>query len=509
MSKFVNSREAIVSPLLLWKDKPTQVAVQETYEIKTYPVTNLFNEGPIHFSISPQPHGMLRDVDIVTKFRIDNGNERITEIQPNLSVINNFANALWELVEVRVGDRIDLMQSMKNSYAYQTFFNTALNGERDRESILFQNEIFKMDTALDRNDAEDTAALTQSSISILQDAAKSIVGMTDEELTGSNTLQTDKDGETLEASLMNIDNVLTKQIRKIKKDGKYLSPNPKNLASGQRAMRINNGQSVTVSSKLQCPLLRTEKCLPTDINLRISLSKNSDDFLLLAPKESKYRVVIEDIYLNVKYLRPIDTILTQINEHLEEAPAPYFTQKGEIIIRPITNSNRILRVNDIFQGKLPTHAFFALTQNRAFSGTRDSNPFVFVPYARFQLYVDGTPYFLDPLEASYTEVGNKKIYTETGEFSRQLYETIGRDFKGDCFITPENFQLNFIVGASFTADRSNTSSNYLNLQEKANANIEIDIGYDTDIPTDMVLIVYTLHDRQIQINGDREFTIIE
>ena len=126
MSKFVNSKEAITSPLQLWQGVPTQVSTQETYNIICYAQTNLYNDGPINFVVPPQPNGMLTSVDIVTKFSIRDGGERITELKTDLSIINNFANALWELVEVRVDDRLDLMQSMRNAYAYQTYFNTVL-----------------------------------------------------------------------------------------------------------------------------------------------------------------------------------------------------------------------------------------------------------------------------------------------------------------------------------------------------------------------------------------------
>ena len=71
MSKFINSREATTSNLLLWSEKPTQVSIQETYNIKVWPATHIFNDGPINLTIPPQPNGMLHSVDVVTKFKID------------------------------------------------------------------------------------------------------------------------------------------------------------------------------------------------------------------------------------------------------------------------------------------------------------------------------------------------------------------------------------------------------------------------------------------------------
>ena len=154
MAKFINSEESITSSLLLWNDRSTQISIQETYDLKIWPITNILNEGPINFNIPPQPKGMMTDINVVTKIKVQNNGIDITEAQKSLSVVNNFANALWSLVDVKVDDRIDLTQSMKNSYAYQTFFNHALNSESNREDYLLYNELFKMDQGVNTSTKE-------------------------------------------------------------------------------------------------------------------------------------------------------------------------------------------------------------------------------------------------------------------------------------------------------------------------------------------------------------------
>ena len=113
-----------------------------------------------------------------------------------------------------------------------------------------------------------------------------------------------------------------------------------------------------------------------------------------------------------------------------------------------------------------------------------------------------------PLETELTSDGTK-LKSGPGQYFRQLYKTVGKDLRGNCLIDATNFHLNFIVGMSFTADRSNTSTRYLNLQESGSTNLEIDLGYDNNIPNDMILITYALFDRQIKLDSDRSVTIIE
>ena len=480
MAKFINSQNAIPTDLLLWNERPTQVSIQEKYNVKVWPITNILNDGPINFNIPPQPKGMMTDISITTKFKVQKDGQDMTAAERNLSIVNNFANALWALVDVKVDDRLDLTQSMKNAYAYQTFFNHALNSESNREDYLMYNEFFKMDQAESKT-SEQSREIWDFDIDVMD-------AEIEETYPGSSESAKDDVKD------------------KMKKLPAYWKSSGANPVANDRSWRILKGQSVIVNSKLQCPLFNTSKCLPTNMKIRISLTKNSDAFLILTESNASYSIYLEDVYLDVTYFRPRDQILAIIEDRLQKDPAPYFISRPEITIKPITQSNRIIRLTDIFHDKLPPYAFFCLQKSRDFEGKLNTNPFTFIPFKKFQFYVNGTPYFTDALEVSTIEDG---IYKGFGDYLRQLYRTVGKDLKGDCLINSSNFQLNFMVGMSFGADRSSTTDKHLNLQENASTYLEIDMGINENIPTDMILITYAVYDRQIQIDGDRSVRIIE
>ena len=77
-TKFINSQNAISTDLLLWNERPTQVSIQETYNIKVWPITNILNDGPINFNVPPQPNGMMTDINVVTKFKIQHNEQDMT-----------------------------------------------------------------------------------------------------------------------------------------------------------------------------------------------------------------------------------------------------------------------------------------------------------------------------------------------------------------------------------------------------------------------------------------------
>jgi hypothetical protein len=248
------------------------------------------------------------------------------------------------------------------------------------------------------------------------------------------------------------------------------------------------------------------------MSIKVSLTKNDDKFLLLASQSNAtFSVVIEDIYLDVTYHKPRDSILKLIEDKLSRVPAPYTVTRPELLIRPIHNSGRTIRITDIFHDKIPSYAFFCLQDSQSFEGSFRHNPFAFIGFSRFNFYIDGTPYFNQPLEVGTVERGKDGTvrYEEFGEYMRQLYSTVGKSLRGDCLVNSENFLLNFMVGISFGADRSSLAENHLNLQKKASTYLEIDLGINDRIPSDMLLIVYAVHDRQIQVDKDRQIIIVE
>ena len=62
MSKFKNSNESVSSSLMLWSDVTTQVGIKEKYEMKVWPVSGDYNEGPINFNIQEQAKSLLDDI---------------------------------------------------------------------------------------------------------------------------------------------------------------------------------------------------------------------------------------------------------------------------------------------------------------------------------------------------------------------------------------------------------------------------------------------------------------
>lgn len=522
MAKFLNSNESISTSLLLWNDISTQVSIEETFEMDIWPITGNLNDGPINFQIPPQPKGMLTDIYIITKLKIQKDGNDLNFRHDSLSVVNNFGNSIWGQVDIQLDDRIDIMQSMKNAYPYQTFFNHTLNSESNKVDYLYYNELFKMD---------------QGSTKKIEESARTFWKWNDKvdneikDLMPTSVTDTMKDDKLNEIKAkLNVSENLGNYYgtaeyissamgyssgEKIEEltdiVSRMLLPSKINPAASDRSKFLRHGESITLCTKLQNPLFNTSKCLPTNVKIRISLSKNNDEFLILSDGNSKYGVNIEDCYLNATYYKPRDPILKLIEERIKKEPVPYFISRPEIIVKPISNAGRIIRIPDVFHNILPPYAFMCLQRSKDFEGSYTTNPYTFIPFQKFQFYVNGIPYFTNPLEVTNIKKRGDEHYQymEFGAYMRQLYKTIGKDLKGDCLINSSNFALHFMIGLTFGADRKSLNERHLNLQEKASTHLEIDMGINDGIPEDMLLIIYAVYDRQIQIDADRKIKIIE
>jgi hypothetical protein len=239
------------------------------------------------------------------------------------------------------------------------------------------------------------------------------------------------------------------------------------------------------------------------------VQKNNDSFLLLADSDG-YNIQIQDIYLKATFLRPHDIFLSLIEERLAREAASYFVTRPELILKPISESGRMVRLNNIFSsGRLPRSAFFAIQRSNDFSGSPLSSPYSFIPFSTFNLHVNGVPYFAEPLETDYQTIDGQKVYANCWSFLKQLYEVIDKDKKGLGMINSKNFQQNFMVGVSLANDRSGINAGYLNQQMHASTNLTIDLGYDSNVKEDLLLLIFCHWDRVVKISGTRELEIID
>ena len=358
MSKYKSSNEALDSSLALWSGlKHTNTSVSEVYDIFVYP-TNSITQGSgqnILFNIPPQETGLLLDIEVVTEFHVNKDNGTIPN-HTQVSIVNNIASAMFSLVDVRLEDRISLLQQMTNSYNLCTYFETALNNALDRQEILFARQLFVMDTGSSKTEA---------------DASKYIV------------------------------------------DAHHVaSGDIKNKGAGKRALQIAGSAKCTVMSKLNVPLFRQHKGILPNTHITVNFTINKNEYCIMAD-EDKYQLHIDDMFLKCTYIKPHPTMINVMSDRLRTNPVIYECDKQLLLARLLPAGSQHHTINNMFEHQLPKIVLYALQHPESMSGKINKNNFTFLPIKSLQLYINNKQFFPKPLGNGKRELLDQ-IYKSTG-----------------------------------------------------------------------------------------------
>ena len=437
MTKYVNSSEAITSNLMIWDPLHTQTSIIETHIVEVYPQTSIDYSDTVSFLIKASPKLMIQNIEIISQIRIVTANETNPPENTNVSVVSNLANALWRSVDVVIGGE-NILQSFDNSYNIGSWFDIVLNTSKLRSPYLLQKELFLMDGGSNKDESEDTT--------IYPDANDAGV-----------------------------------------------RPNPVNASALSRNKLIDQGKTVTLISDLNCSLFKSGKLLPSNLDVRIALTKNYDGYVLLEPLGGTHKIKFVKCYLRVTLQQPSDFCLNLMEQKLLKSPAIYQAEEGKVSFHAIPAGNELVTINNLFpQGKLPIMFTFGIQDRTALGDARNKNPYTFRSMKKVQIYVDGKPYFTSALEGV-------TMHFDT------FYQTIGYKTTGECLIDPANYGAHPLIAVDLTADRT-ANKHHLNLSQTGE--VKLDIEFDRAAAEGLILLVYSYYDRIIEINSDRSVRIL-
>lgn len=431
MTKYINSDEAVTSNLMFFSPMHTQTSILSTNVYEVYPQTSLDFSDVIPFLIKAHPKQMIQGIEIVTNIRVLTATGENPPANTNVSVVSNLSHAIWRSVDVVVGGQ-NLMQSFDNSYNIGSWFNTVLNSDENRKDYLFRKQLFLMDNVETKANSENTNFYPDH-----------------------NAV-------------------------------------PVNTAARRRADRIKRGQRVTLISDLDCSLFRTGKLLPSNLDVRIALTKNYSGYVLLEPANGTHKLVFDKCYLRVTVQQPTDFCLQLVEQKLKIQPAIYQAEQGVVNFFSLTAGTRTATINNLFpQGKLPIFFVIAISTRDCYGETRNKNPYTYHRINKIQVYIDSVPYFSSALS------GNTQLFDN-------FYQSIGRKTAGGSLLADPSFNSHHIIPVDLTADR-NSNKHHLNLSRTGD--VKVNLEAVENLPEGALLMCYSYYDRIIAIDSDRNVHI--
>ena len=152
MAKFIDSNEGMPQELIPFEARSTQVMIKGVREVKYFPINSFQTSDTANFEIPAQNNLMIKNVEIVTKFKVEASDKKNKD--KAVTLVSNPANALWKTVDIVLNNKYQLSNPMQQSSSYETFFSTILNVDQEREEVLFSNQGFFLDVGADKDEAD-------------------------------------------------------------------------------------------------------------------------------------------------------------------------------------------------------------------------------------------------------------------------------------------------------------------------------------------------------------------
>ena len=438
MSGYAKSQEAFPSNLHLWDPFPTNTAIAETRVMDFFPSSSIESSDTITFTIPAMHDFMLQGVEVVSEIQVLRDG-LAPPANNDVGTSPHIAASLWRNVNVTIGNS-SLCQSFDNSYAMFKFWDQIIHDGQKSFSTLYRQEGMSLDHV-----------------------------------------------KTKAAS----ENVL------------YYPPNPEDLTPAPapvnknghwRAERIKEGRKVCLVSDLNVPIFKQSKLLPPDMEIKVHLTKNYPEFILLCPTTKTETVKFLQVSLRCTFQRPTETVLNIIEERLAKENAIYHADKKILTFHSLTQGSNEVTIDNVFFGELPYFFLYGVQDRASFGKARNKNPFTLHKMKYTNVYVNGQPHFPKRPEVA--------AHDDTFMYSAYI-DQIGVK-SGDTLLN-EFYEAYPIMACDLTQDRSQNRHG-MNLSK--NGAVSLTIGFPEELPADRVLMVLAYYDQIIEISKDRQVTFV-
>ena len=258
--------------------------------------------------------------------------------------------------------------------------------------------------------------------------------------------------------------------------------------------------TIEMTGPLFCDIFMTNRLMLSFVDLKVVLSRNSQQFCLMASEgDADYRVKLTDAYLKVRKVKVSSSISVAHELALKKGPAIYPIRRVECKSFIVAGGNPSLRKDNVFNGLVPKTFVFGLVDSDAFNGAYTKNPFNFKNFTvnYVAISVNGQEIPFRPLKLSYAAPTPKFIEAYHTLFSRtgKMNYDVGNDISREEY--PNGYTL---YAFDLTPDMCGSSPHF-NVVQKGN--LAIDIQFTTAPTNAASVICYGEFENTIHVDSDR------
>ena len=233
--------------------------------------------------------------------------------------------------------------------------------------------------------------------------------------------------------------------------------------------------------------------------ITIKITLKSPKFFLMVDKSTKgsFGAELEDVRLYVKRYRVADSKVKAHNKALQTVNAKYPLTTSEIKTFSMMTGSTVLHCDNVVTGKMPTRMFLGFVSKNSYTGTFDSDPFMFEPFdiQSISTYVDGVQVPNRPCQLNIEEGDVVDAYYS-------LFETLNQhDADTVCEITMDEWmEHSCIFGFNYTPDHSCGYSMGGHWNPIKQGHLRIEVRFAKPLPHDVYMIAFCEFDTLYEVD---------
>lgn len=283
------------------------------------------------------------------------------------------------------------------------------------------------------------------------------------------------------------------------RDSDNFSLTDTNSGYHSRKKIVAGSKTVELVGKLFFPLAFQKRFILNDTPMTVMLTRNSDKFCILAPSgEFKLKMTDASFFIRKHVLYPSITLSHQkLLEMGNNVKYPHIATEVKFFTIPKSNQNFLQ--DDVFLGQIPARVFICMVSNAAFIGDFTKNPYKFESFhcSQIQLTVNNLPIPSRALILN-SEAEYATCFYLLNKTVQKLNEGTGTTFTFDQYKNGYT-----IFGFDISPLDLTEGTMYL---EKSGA-VKLDIQFSEPLNEAVTLLVYSEHQRVLEIDRLRQITI--
>ncbi|XP_062383562.1 uncharacterized protein F54H12.2-like [Sardina pilchardus] len=270
-----------------------------------------------------------------------------------------------------------------------------------------------------------------------------------------------------------------------------------NLGFNERGAVSAESREFELVGALHSDLFFSDRLLLNGVDVKIKLTRAKDQFCLMAPTNSDFKLNLLAASLFVKKVGVSPAVKIGHAAALQTSNALYPLSRVTIKTFSIPAGSRVCTQENLFLGHLPSYVVLGMVDHQAFTGAYHLNPFNF-QHANCEyltLSQDGRQIPAKPFQPQFgQDICAREFYN--------LYLASGRHMKDQSLIfTKNDFPHGYCL---FLFNLTNDEENSGVLSPMNNGCLRLDMRFNQALPQTMTLVVYAAFDSILEINSRRQ-----